>query len=84
MPDLPPTQYLVVEVLAARHRLGEHVWTFPTSVTAQMNALERAGLVGFKSGVMPGSLLAWLTEAGRKYALRDGYVPPIEAKAVSL
>ena len=27
--SLPPTQYLVLDVLAARYRLGENAWTFP-------------------------------------------------------
>jgi hypothetical protein len=75
---LPLTQYLVLEVLAARHRLGEHGWTFPTSAGKAVDALARLGLVRATSGVMPRTLLVWLTDAGRSAALDPTYVPPIE------
>lgn len=75
-----PTQELVLEVLAARHRLGEGMWTFsnrPAIVTA-LRVLESAGLVGFKSGVIENTYLAWLTKAGQADVLTPDYVPPIK------
>ncbi|HEY0696758.1 MAG TPA: hypothetical protein VGD43_03005, partial [Micromonospora sp.] len=52
---LPPTQYLILETLAARHRLGELLWTFPSGRAYRHAAdqLADAGLVGWKSGVAP-------------------------------
>ncbi|GIE46382.1 MarR family transcriptional regulator [Actinoplanes lobatus] len=77
--DLPPTQYLVMEVLAARYRLGEQAWTFPSTLRPVMQALAEKQLIGWKSGTAPASILAWLTDAGRKHSLMPGYVPPIHA-----
>lgn len=81
MDRLPITQYLVLEVLAARHRLGEHGWTFPTSARRAVDALGALGLVSATAGFMPKTLLVWLTEAGRETALAPDYVPPIERRA---
>lgn len=77
--SLPPTEYLALEALAARHRLGEQSWTFPAQprIVAAVHALARRGLVDVKSGVAPKTILAWLTDAGRSAALREGYEPPI-------
>ena len=75
--DLPPTQYLVMEVLAARYRTGEQLWTFPSSLRQTIDALVRAGLVDALNSPAPGSLRARLTEAGRKHVLKPDYVPPV-------
>jgi hypothetical protein len=75
--SLPPTQYLVLEVLAARHRTGEHVWTFPSRLTPQMKALEAAGLVGWKSGIVEHTVLAWLTGHGKAATIAADYRPPV-------
>lgn len=84
MPDqvdadaLPPTQYLLLEVLAARHRTGEHLWTFPArpAIRAAVDQLARLGLVGWKGGIEPKTIRAWLTDAGKLEALLDGYESP--------
>jgi len=70
---LPPTQYLVMEVLAARWRLGDRAWTFPSRLTPVMRSLEAAGLVWWKSGVVQGTVLAGFTDTGREAALWVGY-----------
>jgi hypothetical protein len=75
---LPLTQYLVLEVLAARHRLGEHGWTFPATARPAVDALTRLGLVAGKAGFLPKTLLVWLTDAGRAAVLSADYVPPVE------
>lgn len=77
--SLPPTEYLILEVLAARSRLGEQLWTFPNQprLVAAAHVLARRGLIGVKGGVAPASIQAWLTDAGRSAALSDRYEPPI-------
>lgn len=72
-----PTQHLVLDVLAARYRLGEHMWTFPTSCKSAINFLTEQGLVGQMHGVIEHTLRAWLTDAGKKAVLSDSYVPPL-------
>ncbi|MFG1846741.1 hypothetical protein [Micromonospora carbonacea] len=76
---LPPTQWLILEVLAARHRLGEPCWTFPSrpSIRTAVAALNVAGLVVWKSSPAPRAVQVWLTEEGRSAALDASYVPPI-------
>jgi hypothetical protein len=75
--DLPPTQYLIMEVLAARYRLGEALWTFPSSLRSAMEQIARLRLIGWKSGVEPHTVCAWLTDIGREWVLTPDYVPPI-------
>ena len=77
MSDLPPTLYLIMEVLASRHRLGEHLWSFPSELRRPLDGLVRAGLIDVLNSPAPGALRARLTEAGRKHVLKPGYVPPV-------
>jgi hypothetical protein len=63
--DLTPTEYLVMEVLAARHRLGEATWTFPTSLRPAVTRLAQRGLVWWKRGVVEHTVLVSLTNVGR-------------------
>jgi hypothetical protein len=65
-----------MEVLAARERTGETLWTFPSSLRHTLDALVRAGLIDVLNSPAPGSLRARLTEAGRKQCLKPDYVPP--------
>lgn len=74
--DLPPTQYLVLEVLAARARTGEPAWTFPTSIRPALDELARRGLVGYKPSPAPDACLVWLTDHGALAAFDAGYTPP--------
>ena len=75
--ELPTSQYLILEVLAARSRLGEACWTFPTRCHPALRRLEARGLVTYKSGVIEHTLLAWFTDKGRALALSESYTPPI-------
>lgn len=77
---LPPTQFLVLEVLAARYRTGETYWTLPDRCAPAARALERAGLVWLRSAPVSGHFEARFTDAGRAAALLDGYVTPNDAK----
>lgn len=61
---VPPTQYLAMEVLAARFRLGLRTWTFPTSCSDALRRLEHRGWVWSKSGTIGGTRLAGLTDEG--------------------
>ena len=74
--DLSPTQVLVLEVLASRHRLGETHWTFSTRHLTALRALERRGLVCIMHGNVPRTCRAYLTGEGRKAALSDTYEGP--------
>jgi hypothetical protein len=71
-----PIQYLVLDVLAARHRLGEQVWTFPLRLKTALKVLAAEGLIGWKPGVNQGTALVWLTDAGRAAVLSETYEPP--------
>lgn len=66
MPDapVPPTQYLAMEVLAARYRLGEKTWTFPAHCRPALRLLADKNWVVHKGGILEGTELAWLTEDG--------------------
>lgn len=74
--DLPPTQALVLEVLAARYRLGETYWSFSVRHRPTLERLERRGLVSWKPSPAPGACMAWLTDAGRVAVLSGTYQPP--------
>lgn len=63
---MPPTEYLVMEVLAARWRLGQNVWTFPTSTLKAIRDLTDQGLVWWKHGTAEHTVLVRLTDAGVK------------------
>lgn len=79
MPDvngLPPTQYLIMETLAARARLGESIWPFPTRLAPAVRALEDRGLAAGIHGNVPGFIRARLTDAGREATLSATYRPP--------
>lgn len=73
---LPPTQQLVLEVLAARYRLGEHTWSFPARLNAAGEALARLGLIAWTSHPAPYTRRAWLTDAGKAAVLLGDYQVP--------
>ena len=72
--SLPPTQYLILEVLAARTRLGEHFWTFPTTLRPHVRRLCAAGLVNWED--RGEDLRVSLTDDGRSVALFGDYELP--------
>jgi len=74
-----PTQDLILELLAARHRLGHNIWTLTASAAVRraLRALEVRGLVRWKHGVVEHTYLAWLTDQGREEYMTVGYIPPI-------
>ncbi len=72
---LPYGQYATLEVLAARYRGGEQAWTFPPNARPHLRKLEDLGLVGWKAGTQPRTVLAWLTDAGKAAALSPTFQP---------
>lgn len=73
---LPLAQYLILELLTARYRLGEGLWTLPARTRPQCRALEELGLVGWKEGIIEKTLLAWLTTEGKNAMIDPKYQPP--------
>jgi len=71
-------QELILEVLIARLRLGENVWTFSSKIGKQLKELELAGWVGYKNGIVEDTFLVWpANEAARKELLAYPYNPPL-------
>jgi hypothetical protein len=77
---LPPMQYLMMEVLAARYRLGEIFWTFPRSYTTTARALQIRRLVTFEAGVVPDTIRVRITKGGLGMFLEDTYATPKRKK----
>lgn len=75
--NLPPTQYLILEVLAARYRCGETLWTFESRLGSHLRALESAGLIHLANGVEAKTMRAGLTEAGKDACLSLSYNLPV-------
>jgi hypothetical protein len=76
--DLPPTQMLLLELLAARYRLGHDGWNIHTKAQKAVEQLEAKGLVTWKHWTIAGSMLVWLTEEGKKASMSDSYISPLE------
>lgn len=73
---LSPTEDLIMEVLYARHRLGERIWPFPNAVRKSAIALVDKGLVYVGAGQTPGYFACSLTVKGER-GIDLSYVPPI-------
>lgn len=78
VPPLTPTEDLILEVLAARYRLGETIWTFDSRLTRQIDSLATKGLVSTMSGIVERTIRASLTDEGLREAVSPNYVPPRE------
>jgi hypothetical protein len=78
---MPMSEYLILEVLAARTRLGEACWTFPTKCRAAARRLESWGLVSYKDGVIENTLLVWLTDDGKTTCLDANYASPLGSQS---
>lgn len=78
MSDLTPTESLIGDVLAARTRTGETMWTFDTRLTQQATHLAELGLIGTTHGIVEKTFRAWLTEAGKARFISESYVPPMD------
>ncbi|AER47533.1 hypothetical protein CL96_gp107 [Mycobacterium phage Firecracker] len=77
--NITPTAELILEVLAARHRLGEQFWTFPSrrAIRKASRELAEAGLVWVDTAPTPGSFRVGLTEQGKLACIDPKYTPPV-------
>jgi len=72
-----PMQELAMEVLVARFRCGEAIWTFKSQHEPVLRQLEEDDLVFVMHGIVDGSVRAGLTDKGKGMFCANGYVPPI-------
>lgn len=77
MTDLTPSEDLAVEVLIARHRLGENFWTFEARHRPVLERLAAKGLVLVHNGTVQNTVRAELSQAGTEEFMVSHYVPPI-------
>jgi hypothetical protein len=77
MIQLTPTEDLCLEVLTARYRLGEKLWTFESRHKPALEKLQARGLVSVMHGIVEHTVRASLTEEAKKEYLLDSYEPPI-------
>lgn len=82
---LTPTEELIMEVLAARHRLHEPFWTFSArpAITRAAQSLQAKGLVALLSPQVERTFRAELTEAGQAEVLDKNYLSPAEKRWLS-
>lgn len=84
--DLTPTEDLILELLVARHRLGEVVWPIKanSTTTRAIQHLTDMGLVSYTSGPSMGYTLTSLTDEGVALYTQSSYKapnpPPIPVK----
>jgi hypothetical protein len=75
--DVSPSEDLMMEVLAARYRLGEQVWTFANSTKPTARKLENRGWITVYSGQVERTYRAGLSIEGIKaWQLDRPYTPP--------
>lgn len=72
-PRFTPTQDLLIEVLAARYRLGHDLWPVDSRHRKALVGLTDEGYASFRGGIVQNTYLAWLTSKGLEYALDDNY-----------
>jgi len=75
--DFTPTEDLVLEVLIARYRLGEHLWTFDSRLTATVERLAERGWVMSMHGITENTVRASLTDKSVAQWISFEYVPPV-------
>lgn len=75
---MTPTQELLMEVLAARYRCGETLWTFDARHRKQLEKLESIGMVSVMDGMVENTCRASLTEKGKAEWISDRYVSPFQ------
>lgn len=73
---MTPTQELIMEVLTARYRLGERLWTFDSVHQKRMDMLEAEGLVVGMHGIVEGTIRASMTQKAIDHYVTSTYVVP--------
>jgi hypothetical protein len=74
---LTPTEDLMMEVLAARHRLGESLWTFDSRTRRLAVHLEKMGFIVLIHGNVENTFRARMTTQAADVYLSKRYKPPI-------
>lgn len=77
---LTPTEELIVELLIARTRLGEKLWTFNSNVRNQIDSLCVKGYVVPLNGIVERTVRAYLTDEAKQALVNGEYMPPIARK----
>lgn len=62
--DITPTEYLMMEVLVARFRLGEVFWTFPKRLLPIARKLDARGFTFWSYGIAQDTIRVSLCAAG--------------------
>lgn len=73
---LTPSENLIMEVLIARARLGEMIWTFDSNVKHHLASLEEKGAVMVLNGIVPKTVRAGLSDEAVMAFLSFDYSPP--------
>lgn len=73
---LTPSENLIMEVLIARARLGEMLWTFDSNVKHHLASLEEKGAVMVLNGIVPKTVRAGLSDEAVVALLSFNYSPP--------
>lgn len=81
---LTPSEDLALEVLAARYRLGENLWTFEARHKKTLDKLAARGYVSVIHGIVEKTVRASLTEQGKRASISDSYLSPLESEAEEL
>ena len=74
---LTPTQDLILNVLTARYRLGDTLYTFDTSHSNAAKGLVGFGLIRTMHGVTEKTFRASLTDAGIAFYMSATALPPV-------
>ena len=77
---LTPTEELIMELLQARYRMGENSWSFDNRHMKALTNLSEKELITFKSAMIEGYQLAWLTDLGYEHLFMNGYSIQIDSK----
>jgi hypothetical protein len=75
--DFTPTEDLMLEVLIARYRLGELLWTFDSRLAPTVERLAAGGWVVSMHGITENTVRASLTDKAVAQWISYEYVPPI-------
>jgi hypothetical protein len=76
--NFTPTEELILEVLTARVRLGNNVWTMSNRNKQAFEKLVAKDLIEYKSASVEGHVLVWLTETGEKLLFKNKYNSPVK------
>ena len=76
LPKPTAAQDLLLDLLVARHRLGEPFWPISTQLTRTYRDLKQKGYVEIMDGYVSGTVRLSLTKEARKELMEDsGFTP---------